>query len=292
MESLKENNSFVFYESFLQSISNLEEEEQGKMALMIINYGIYGQEPKLEGYAGAFWTQVKLCIDNAKKRRAFHKEIGAKGGLSKATKNSSDAKEIPSDARKKCSDATNNSSVSVAKCSDAREKSSEVYPYVNVNVNDNVNVNANVNDKVGLATAGGNNNKLNSDSIQEHLRDMGYEVSTVSCGQIASILNYHKLPLSYCEFVENKVSDRYPEISAGLMVNALSTWIELYDDFKKEQKQKVKKELPVLSKCVRCGCELTSLNWINGKHHCYFCTTCGTNFVRQKSGDWKEEEAV
>lgn len=282
MESLEENKSFVFYESFLQSIKNLEVEEQGKMALMIINYGIYGKEPKLEGYAGAFWTQVKLCIDNAKKRRAFHKEIGAKGGLSKASKNSSDA--------------TKNASVSVAKCSDATKNASEVYPYVNVNVNDNVNVNANVNDKVTSAKADGsllhNNKKLTSSDIGGHLRGMGYEVSPTSCGQIASILNFHKLPLDYCEFVENKVSDRYPEISAGLMVNALTTWIELYDVFKKEQKQKEKKTVSLITNCIRCGCELSSLNWVNGKGHCYFCTTCGVNFVRQKSGDWKEQEAV
>ena len=166
----------------------------------------------------------------------------------------------------------------------------------NVNVNDNVNVNVNVNDNsnvVSAKTDGGDFiNKITSASVQEHLKVMGYDVNATSCGMIASILNKQKFPLEYCEYVENKVSDKYPEISTGLMVNALTTWNELYEDFKKELKQKEKKNEKILERCVKCGSELGSLNWINGRHHCYFCTTCGTNFVKQKSGEWKEEATV
>ena len=165
----------------------------------------------------------------------------------------------------------------------------------NVNVNDNVNVNVNVNDNsnvVSAKTDGGDFiNKITSASVQEHLKVMGYDVNATSCGMIASILNKQKFPLEYCEYVENKVSDKYPEISAGLMVNALTTWIELFEEFRKSQKQKEKKKEKLLTHCAKCGSELSNLNWINGSNTAYFCCTCDSNFVR-KNGEWREEKEL
>lgn len=165
----------------------------------------------------------------------------------------------------------------------------------NVNVNDNVNDNVNVNDNSNVVSAKTDDGDslliLTSDIIHDHLHDMGYEVHLSSCGMIASILNKEKLPLEYCEFVENKVSDKYPEISAGLMVNALTTWIELFEEFRKSQKQKEKKKEKLLTHCVKCGSELCNLNWINGSNTAYFCCTCDSNFVR-KNGEWREEKEL
>ena len=156
---------------------------------------------------------------------------------------------------------------------------------VNVNVNDNSNV-------VSAKTDGGDFiNKITSASVQEHLKVMGYDVNATSCGMIASILNKQKFPLEYCEYVENKVSDKYPEISAGLMVNALTTWIELFEEFRKSQKQKEKKKEKLLTHCAKCGSELSNLNWINGSNTAYFCCTCDSNFVR-KNGEWREEKEL
>lgn len=162
----------------------------------------------------------------------------------------------------------------------------------NDNVNDNDNDNVNVNDNRVVSTDGGDFiNKITSASVQEHLKVMGYDVNATSCGMIASILNKQKFPLEYCEYVENKVSDKYPEISAGLMVNALTTWIELFEEFRKSQKQKEKKKEKLLTHCAKCGSELGNLNWINGSNTAYFCCTCDSNFVR-KNGEWREEKEL
>ena len=287
---MEDRKSFVFYETFLQQVSCLPSEQQGKYLHAIIEYGLYGKEPNYTGAELGMWLGIKFGIDNAKERRKFAREIGSKGGKNKKINT----------VKQRLSDATNNSSDATEMLSDAQADKDtlnlkvNLNGNVNVNDNDNVNGNVNVNDKVNLKAStddGGSLSILTSDIIHDHLHDMGYEVHLSSCGMIASILNKEKLPLEYCEFVENKVSDKYPEISAGLMVNALTTWIELFEEFRKSQKQKEKKKEKLLTHCAKCGSELSNLNWINGSNTAYFCCTCDSNFVR-KNGEWREEKEL
>ena len=278
---MEDKNSFVFYETFLQQVSCLPSEQQDKYLHAIIEYGLYGKEPNYTGAELGMWLGIKFGIDNAKERRKFAREIGSKGGKNKKINT---VKQRLSDATEMLSDAQ----------ADKDTLNLKVNLNDNVNVNGNINDNVNVNDKVNLKAStddGKSLSILTSDIIHDHLHDMGYEVHLSSCGMIASILNKEKLPLEYCEFVENKVSDKYPKISAGLMVNALTTWNELYEDFKKELKQKEKKNEKILTHCAKCGSELSNLNWINGSNTAYFCCTCDSNFVR-KNGEWREEKEL
>lgn len=288
---MEDKNSFVFYETFLDFTDCLPEDERQPFIMSIIEYGIFGTVPEYSGAKKGLFLSIINAIDNSKERRRKSKLYGAMGGRTKKDSEKPMVNLKVSDENLKVKDKNLKVNTENLKVDDENLK---VNLDVNVNENENENEKVNVNDKVNLkaTTDGGDSfSILTSDIIHDHLQTMGYEVHLSSCGMIASILNKEKLPLEYCEFVENKVSDKYPEISAGLMVNALTTWIELFEEFRKSQKQKEKKKEKLLTHCVKCGSELGNLNWINGSNTAYFCCTCDSNFVR-KNGEWREEKEL
>ncbi len=111
--------SMVFYRSFAEAISELDEEDQLVAFWAIVNYGLYAEEPEGKGAAKAVFRMAKPQIDVNIKRY----QNGAKGGRPLT-------KEEPN----------NNQSITKPK-----PKPEKAKPNVNVNVNENENVNVKTN---------------------------------------------------------------------------------------------------------------------------------------------------
>jgi hypothetical protein len=119
--------SFVFYASFYEAISNLPGETQLEVYNAICKYALLGELPELSPIAKAMFTVMRPVMDAASARYEASVANGRKGGRPKK-----ENLEKPSDNLKGLE--TGN-----------LEKPS---PNLNVNVNDNDNVNVNDNDKV------------------------------------------------------------------------------------------------------------------------------------------------
>ncbi len=119
--------SFVFYASFYEAISNLPGDTQLEVYNAICKYALLGEPPELSPIAKAMFTVMRPVMDAASARYEASVANGKKGGRPKK-----ENLEKPSENLKGLE--TGN-----------LEKPS---PNLNVNVNDNDNVNVNVNDKV------------------------------------------------------------------------------------------------------------------------------------------------
>lgn len=114
-----ERESFVFYRSFYEAISCLDEHDAMICFIALVEYALFGKEPDITGAAKAVFISVKPQID-ANNRRYLN---GCKGGKPKA-----------------------NQTITKKKPNNNQEKT-KVEPNVNVNVNVNENDNENVKDK-------------------------------------------------------------------------------------------------------------------------------------------------
>lgn len=110
--------SFIFYDSFLNAIDELDKEIQLEVYQAITHYALRGEEPSLNGVAKAIFHLIKPQIDANNKRY----EDGCKGGRPKKEKTSGFENQKP-----------------VVMKNDTFEKPNE---------NENVNVNENVNENV------------------------------------------------------------------------------------------------------------------------------------------------
>jgi len=120
--------AFVFYDTFLEQISLLQDDTQKlKFILAILYYGLKDIEPDFTGIEKALFLGIKLAIDRAQERRLIAIENGKKGAdFGKlGGRPPKDDKENPQETPKKPLNANANANASA-----------------NVNVNENVNANA------------------------------------------------------------------------------------------------------------------------------------------------------
>ena len=110
--------SFIFYDSFLNAIDELDKETQLEVYQAITHYALRGEEPSLNGVAKAIFHLIKPQIDANNKRY----EDGCKGGRPKKEKTTGFENKKP-----------------LVLKNDTFEKPNE-----NENVNENVNENENV----------------------------------------------------------------------------------------------------------------------------------------------------
>ena len=89
---MAERDGVVFYRSFWEAITHLDDADQLASVKAIVEYGLYGKEPECSGVATAIFMMAKPQID-ANNRRY---ENGTKGGRPKT-----DDKEIPRENQKK-----------------------------------------------------------------------------------------------------------------------------------------------------------------------------------------------
>ena len=106
-----ERESFVFYKSFCEALSNLDDKTRLECYDAIVSYGIYGNVQELEGIPEVVFKLIKPQLDANNKRY----EDGKKGGRPKKTSG----------------------------FENENHRFSEKKPNVNVNVNENLNVNEN-----------------------------------------------------------------------------------------------------------------------------------------------------
>lgn len=281
---MEDRESFVFYETFIESVECLPSDRQNDFIRAIINYGLFGIEPEYEGAEKGMWLCIKNGIDDCKERRKTAKEKGSKGGKSKKL---STAQAVLNPRLSTAQAEKNGLSTAQA----------EKEP---LNLNGNVNVNVDVNGKVNVNegvkptdTDTDLSSTLTSDSVHDYLQELGYDCSHTACGQVASILNKNGFDLDFIKYMENVVSDKYSDISPSLMVNALTTWTDRYDGYSELRQTKKKRiEKAPLEFCVGCGEKLNENNWINGHYHVYFCTGCMQNYVRRKNNEWERSDVL
>lgn len=120
--------SFVFYRSFYEAVEDLDMETQWAIFKAIIEYGLDGVLPELNGVARAVFLMAKPQLD-ANYRRYLN---GKKGGAPKGSHNN------PKGRPKK--ELTENKPRTNLELTENKPNVN-----VNVNVNDNVNENVNVN---------------------------------------------------------------------------------------------------------------------------------------------------
>ena len=118
--------SFVFYRSFYEAIEDLDIETQWLIFKAIVEYGLDGVLPEIDGVAKAVFLMAKPQLDANYRRYAN----GKKGGAPKGNQN----------ARKK-----NNLKQPLVELENNLKQ-----PNVNANVNENVNVNENDNVNVNV----------------------------------------------------------------------------------------------------------------------------------------------
>ena len=144
--------SFIFYDSFLDAIDELEPDIQLQVFQAIAKYSLKDEMPKLTGIAKAIFTLIKPQIDANNKRYENGKKgagFGILGGRPKKQKPQENPKETP-------------------------------------NVNDNVNVNVNVNDNVNV-----NENliplKKKTDFLLNPIIDKVFEIYKEECPNLIKI---------------------------------------------------------------------------------------------------------
>lgn len=127
--------SFIFYKSFYEAISYLDEKDQGEVYKAVIEYALEGKEPQLEGAAMGMFLSFKPQIDANNKRYMNGQkgaEYGKLGGRPKKKKGTGDNNKNPIGVLK-------NNPTGVLK------NETKKTPNENVNENENVNDNANAN---------------------------------------------------------------------------------------------------------------------------------------------------
>lgn len=147
MKDFDKARSFVFYESYMNSIEELEDKELKLEVLrLIIHYGIEGTIVNdVSTLAKSIFRAHQYNIDNAIKRRKTAIENGKNGGAPKGNNNASKER--------------NNQK---------QPNSTKKYDYVSENnLNDNVNVNenVNVNDNVYVNAYENENEDVNENGI-------------------------------------------------------------------------------------------------------------------------------
>ena len=91
-----ERESIVFYRSFYEAISQLQDAEtKNKVYEAVFEYGLNGNEIELTGIAGALFTAFKPQIDKNNKRYENSLKGGAPKGNSNAKKQPKTTKEQP-----------------------------------------------------------------------------------------------------------------------------------------------------------------------------------------------------
>ena len=126
-------NSFIFYGSFFEAITELDDNEQLELFRAICSYGLTGECAETTGVVKGMFSLIKPQMDANAKRRENAKKGGAPRDNSNAGKRKTAAKQplvVSNDDKKQPSVVF---------------ETKEKQPNVNVNVNVNENVNENVN---------------------------------------------------------------------------------------------------------------------------------------------------
>ena len=122
----EQKEAFVFYETFIDSIKELEPEDQYRFLCAIVNYGIYGIEEAFSGMEKALWLQMKNAIDLSKARRKVNQENGMKGGRPKKPVSQEEREEKPKKTEENQSESKENQKGFYGFLSENQKKPNEI----------------------------------------------------------------------------------------------------------------------------------------------------------------------
>ena len=187
--------SFIFYDSFLNALDELESEIELEIYRAITHYALRNEEPQLTGVAKAVFHLIKPQIDANNKRY----EDGKKGGRPK-----NENKKTSGFENKKTSGFENKKPLVLK--NDEIEK-----PNVNVNDNVNDNVNENVNE----------NENVKCEAINTHAHDEVFSNSNEWFGEFANVhLTKRQYDLLINEILDkDKLNELIGELSENIACN-------------------------------------------------------------------------
>ncbi len=149
-----ERNSFVFYGSFKEAVTELDPMQRLEFYEAVMEYGLTGEEPNMKGVVKALFLMAKPQLDKNQERY----ENGKKGGRPKTEPK-----------------PNNNQTETNLKPNDNQTitKTEKAKPNVNVNVNENVNenVNVNANDNVSLSSFEKSEKSPKKQTAKREMRD-------------------------------------------------------------------------------------------------------------------------
>lgn len=91
----EERQSFPFYLSFEKGIQKLTDEDQLTVYRAISRFSLFGEEPKLEGFAAMAWSFIFPILEKSRKRFLAGKEGASFGKLGGAPKGNQNARKQP-----------------------------------------------------------------------------------------------------------------------------------------------------------------------------------------------------
>jgi hypothetical protein len=144
-----EYKKFVFGETLQKAVAQIPESEQLRFYRIIVNYGIDGLEPELNGFEAAVWVQMKDMIDNTMPKKRGAPE--GNGNAKKAPEGNGNAPEGPENNSDRIVSAeTNKSILSELILKNNSDQIETNAPNISINLNENLNVNENVNENENL----------------------------------------------------------------------------------------------------------------------------------------------
>ena len=84
--------SFVFYKTFYEQLSELDDETRLKFYDAIMKYSLLGEVPEFKGLEKAVWIPIQFAIDEAQNRRQTQIENGRKGGAPSSERSCTDSR--------------------------------------------------------------------------------------------------------------------------------------------------------------------------------------------------------
>lgn len=157
------NESFIFYASFDEALSELDDAQYGKMMRAINKYAIYGTEPELTGVLKAMFILIKPQLD-ANMRRRNKGNTGGRPTIDDDTRDAiiddllaGETQQRIAEKYKVSQGTVSNiknliSKISLSK-TQVNDNNNYQKPNANDNVNDNANANANEKERGGQAPA-------------------------------------------------------------------------------------------------------------------------------------------
>lgn len=181
--------SFIFYKSFHEAISELPSEYRLEIYEVICQYSLYGEIPEMSGITKAMFILMKSNIDAAEKKYISAVENGRKGGKTKKE----------NETKRNLSESNPSLSETVAT------------PYLNDN--DNVNDNVNDNEDVNVITA--------ESSDEFPFETKNDEETTAIC---LPLLDGTEFPISQKDVEGWKQA--YPAINILQELHKMKSWLE------------------------------------------------------------------
>ena len=182
--------SFIFYGSFFEAITELDDAEQLALFRAICSYGLTGECAETTGVVKGMFSLIKPQMDANAKRRENAKKGGAPRDNSNAGKRKSAAKQptvVSVDDKKQPTVVSVDDKKQPTVVFEAEEKQPNVNVNVNANVNENANVNVNENENENVITQNSGDDG-GKERVREALRDAwGREPTETEYGGIRTL---------------------------------------------------------------------------------------------------------